>query len=191
MRLLPLLTLLLCCLLPHPARAQATGSDATTTGTIANKYAFPSAFSAPTVTQEEIEKILKTHGSEVLVVNFWATWCGPCREEIPDFVKVSNEYSPDRVRFIGISLDFQRDVETKLIPYLREQKIEYPNVVFKGNPEATINFFDPEWSGAIPATFIYNASGKRVSSHLEPLHYDQLKAAVEQALRTPASASGG
>ena len=80
---------------------------------------------APGIQAQEIRKISKLDLSEILknpsdklhVVNFWATWCGPCVKELPDFQKVVNEADNQKVDFLFISLDFPSDAEKKLVRF--------------------------------------------------------------------------
>ena len=62
---------------------------------------------------------------KILVVNFWATWCAPCRDEIPDFVRLQEELSPKGVQFVGIAAD-QAD---KVAAFANELKINYPTLI--------------------------------------------------------------
>jgi thiol-disulfide isomerase/thioredoxin len=163
-----------------PASLSAkNGADSPTTQTAQMK--FPAAGEAPVVGQQDVEKMLKNHGSELLVVNFWATWCAPCVEELPYFVSASKEYKESDVRFLGISIDFHDQVDELVIPFLKKREIPYSNVVFFGKSEEMINFFSPEWSGAIPVTFIYDREGNQVAKILRPLSYEELKSAIENA----------
>lgn len=111
-----------------------------------------------------LEKIIKERNGNVLLLNIWATWCAPCREEFPDLVKVANEFAKDKVEVIGISTDFPEDMESKIIPFLKKQNVNFANYVsaFK-NDEELINFINKDWNGALPATVIFDQAGKRVA----------------------------
>lgn len=166
-----------------PSAAEAQEEE--TTSEDSQTYAFPEKYAAPVINQAEVEKILKTHGSDLIVVNFWATWCSPCIEEIPYFIKASKEYEQDNVRFIGISVDFKNQVEDRVIPKLKEMEIPYANFVLynsvdDGGSEAMIEFFSSNWKGDIPATFFYNKAGEKVGEFLRPLEYEELKARIEE-----------
>jgi thiol-disulfide isomerase/thioredoxin len=109
-----------------------------------------------------LEKIVKERNGKVLLLNIWATWCVPCREEFPDLVKVANEYAKDKVEVIGISTDFPEDMKSKIIPFLKKKNVNFTNYIsaFK-NDEELINFIDKDWSGALPATVIYDQAGNK------------------------------
>ena len=74
----------------------------------------------------KIIELAKLKG-KVIVVNFWATWCPPCRKEIPDFIEVYNEYKSKGLNIIGIALD--EDGWSKVKPFLDNNKMNYPVVL--------------------------------------------------------------
>jgi thiol-disulfide isomerase/thioredoxin len=112
----------------------------------------------------ELEKILSASDDRLYVVNFWATWCAPCVKELPHFVKISEEYEPEKVKFILISLDFPSQIDKQLIPFLRKNKITLPvSVMTNLDYNAWIDKVDNSWQGNIPATLLFNnAAGRRL-----------------------------
>lgn len=114
--------------------------------------------------KSRLEKIVKERNGKVLLLNIWATWCVPCREEFPDLVKVASEFEKDKVEVIGISTDFPEDKKSKIIPFLKKQKVNFANYIsaFK-NDEELINFINTDWNGALPATVIFDQTGKKVA----------------------------
>ena len=94
-------------------------------------------------------------GQKVVIVNFWATWCGPCRHEIPDFNEVYSRYRERGVEILGISVD--QDSETVVPPFLRSYPMTYP--VLLGSPELTYQY----GIRGLPTTFIIDRSGKIAS----------------------------
>jgi thiol-disulfide isomerase/thioredoxin len=140
--------------------------------------------SSKSVSAFEPQKILKTNmGTEVpvysfdafeknvlqrkessvtYVINFWATWCGPCVAELPYFFKLEEQYSGKDVKFVYVSLDFLKNLETKLLPFLENRNIKNKVVVLDQKDVNTwMSKIDKKWSGAIPATLIFNTK-KRV-----------------------------
>lgn len=107
--------------------------------------------------------ILKSNEPSVTyVINFWATWCGPCVAELPYFFELEQQYSSKNVKFIYVSLDFTKSLENKLLPFIETRKIKNKVIVLdQKNVNSWMGKIDTNWSGAIPATLIYN-SEKRV-----------------------------
>jgi len=104
---------------------------------------------------------------KVVLVNFWATWCGPCRAEIPGFLEVYKEYKSKGFEIVGISLD--QDGWKKVIPFVERFKIDYPIVM--GNlkvVEAYGNF------NAIPTSFLVDKKGNIVNEHVGYLSKEDL-----------------
>lgn len=99
------------------------------------------------------EKIsLSNYAGKVVVLDFWATWCGPCRMGVPDLVSIQKEYK-DEVVIIGISLDNQATVGN-VIPFMEQYKVNYP--VVYGTNEVVVNY---GYIQAIPTTFIIDKKG--------------------------------
>ncbi|MBN1517145.1 redoxin domain-containing protein [Candidatus Sumerlaeota bacterium] len=158
----------------RPASATATAA----------KFNFPAPYQIRIAGQEEIERMLKTHGADVLVVNFWATWCPPCIEELPYFVEAAREYEDKGVQFVGLSGDFLDQVEQKTPPFLKKQKIFYPNLALDVIPAKFIPFISEHWDGVFPATVLYDARGRKISEYLKALTKDELRQAVDEALKS-------
>lgn len=95
---------------------------------------------------------------KILIIDFWATWCPPCRAEIPDYVKLQEAYEDKGVVFVGISLDQGSGAEGKVSKFMQDQGINYPIVM--GNAEVTEAFGGVE---AIPTTFLVDREGNLVN----------------------------
>jgi thiol-disulfide isomerase/thioredoxin len=136
---------------------------------------------ARAVNTEELLALLKGDGKRPLLVNFWATWCDPCRDEFPDLVKIDEEYRPKGLEFITVTLDDLKDINTEVPKFLREMRAKMPvyllNVV---DPEPAINSIDPAWGGAMPATFLYNSKGEVTYKHFGRFNTAELRAAIEK-----------
>jgi thiol-disulfide isomerase/thioredoxin len=95
--------------------------------------------------------------SQLYILNFWATWCKPCLEEMPHFVSWYKSKDTTEIRLIFVNLDFNKDVHSILYPFWKKRKYGIPCVhLTDSNPDTWINQVNPDWSGAIPATaFVY------------------------------------
>jgi len=106
-------------------------------------------------TFEEFEPTLHLNNDTTYVINFWATWCGPCVAELPYFEEMNAIYEGGPVKVILVSLDFEKYIEKKLLPFLNKHKIASEVLVLlDGKANRWIDKVDPEWSGAIPVTYI-------------------------------------
>lgn len=105
-----------------------------------------------------LENYIKPQNDTIYIVNFWATWCKPCIEELPYFEKINEEYGSKNVKVILVSMDMSKQVLSRLIPFLEKNKIKSEVVLLNDvDADVWINKVDPSWSGALPATLIYNS----------------------------------
>jgi thiol-disulfide isomerase/thioredoxin len=113
------------------------------------------------ISTAELEKLIKERNGKPLLINVWATWCAPCREEFPDLVKIAENFG-DKIDVVGISVDFPEEIDSKVIPFLKKHNAQFANYVVKvTDPEDFINLLNKDWFGAIPATFIYDEKGNQ------------------------------
>jgi len=132
---------------------------------------------------EGLKKILQRDGKDTrpLLVNFWATWCDPCREEFPDLVKLDNDYRNKGLNFVAVSLDDLPDLKTAVPKFLTEMKAEMPVVLLNvSDPDPAIKAVDATWDGQLPATFLYDKDGKVVFKHFGKINPDELRAAIDK-----------
>jgi thiol-disulfide isomerase/thioredoxin len=130
-----------------------------------------------------LQALLKRDDAKPLLVNYWATWCDPCRDEFPDLVKVDADYRPKGLDFIAVTLDDMADIKTGVPKFLREMHAEMPVYLLNlSDPEPAINMVDPKWGGALPATFLYNAKGEVVYKSLGRVKIDELRAAIDKVM---------
>ena len=114
------------------------------------------------VDYNQLKPLLEKKNDSVYVVNFWATWCAPCVKELPYFEKLGAAYSSKKVKVLLVSLDFPKQVEKKLIPFINEHKIQSDVVLLDDvNEDIWIQAIDKTWSGAIPATLIYHKNQRK------------------------------
>jgi len=116
------------------------------------------------------------HKGKVIVVNFWATWCGPCRKEIPDFIEVYKKYKDQGVEIVGVSLD--KDGWAKVTPFVKQNNINYPVVLDNGAVASTFGKIQ-----FIPTTFIIDPSGNIVDEHTGVMTKAMLEAKIKPLLK--------
>lgn len=135
---------------------------------------FASAQDVKVISMDEFQKLLTRPERKVRVVNFWATWCKPCVDEMPYFVKAAEEMKPEQVEFIFASVDFQsyHDEVESTVKELGMKGLQF-HLNTSGN--AWIDEVDKSWSGAIPFTLMILPNGRRFTHADQFENYEDLK----------------
>ena len=162
-RLLVLIFIFLIVVFPVLAQKQETGNN------------------NPAVEKIDIKKlnsIIQNRAGKYLLLNIWATWCEPCREEFPALVKLSEKYK-DRIEFVGISVDYPDEVDSKIKPFLKSVNSGFANYVNdEKNPDKFISNLNQDWDGSVPATFIFDAKGKQVKYFTGGKTFDEFEKVI-------------
>jgi thiol-disulfide isomerase/thioredoxin len=134
----------------------------------------------PLLDAEVYQSLITENRGKIIFINAWATWCVPCKDEFPDLVRLHNYYKNSDVVFIGISVDFEDQIESKVKPFLLSQNAGFQNYVqnFK-DPADLINLINEDWRGAVPATFIYDKQGNQQVYLLGKHSYEEFKTKIE------------
>ena len=134
----------------------------------------------PVYNFDELEPLLNLKNDTTYIINFWATWCQPCIEELPYFEELNDYTFGKKMKVILVSLDFKKQLETKLVPYINEHKVRSEVVVLSDPASNTwIPKIDSNWSGAIPITILYNQEN-RLFLEMVFEDYTQIKNIVEK-----------
>lgn len=130
----------------------------------------------------KLEPIFHQNTDTTYIINFWATWCKPCVEELPYFEKLRDAFAGQKVKVILVSLDFARQLESKLVPFSDTHQIQ-PQVIALTDSDfnSWIDKVSPQWSGAIPVTLIYNAQKRHFVEEQFP-NYEALEKLVKAFL---------
>ncbi|GBD00930.1 Thiol-disulfide oxidoreductase ResA [bacterium HR18] len=131
-------------------------------------------------TADKILEAIRNSNAAVKVVNIWATWCIPCVEEFPYFVKLAQTLGPDKVAVFFVSADFDDDVAS-VRAFLAQQGAAF-SFLKQGSDDAFVRAFSPQWTGALPATFLYDASGRLRDFWEGKTTYEDLVKRVEALL---------
>ena len=131
-----------------------------------------------------LKDLLTQQREHPLLVNFWATFCDPCRDEFPDLVKIDRDYRPRALEFVTVSLDDVSDIKTGVPKFLDEMKATMPAYLLDtSDPEPAINLVDKRWQGDLPATFLYNEKGEVVYKHIGRVDIAELREAIEKVVK--------
>lgn len=129
-----------------------------------------------------LQNQLEKRDNKIHVVNFWATWCGPCVKELPHFEKILENYKRQNVDVLLVSLDFPNQYNAKLKPFLKEHKIKSKVVALDDVAMDTwIPKVDSDWSGALPATLIYKNGFRKF--YEKSFTYEELEKEIQQFLK--------
>jgi thiol-disulfide isomerase/thioredoxin len=110
------------------------------------------------ITAAAIQQAARNPDMRAVLVNVWASWCGPCREEFPGLVRIAHKYQGRGLKVMLISADFDTDMAA-VKRFLAEQGVDFPSYIKAEKDQEFIDSLDKRWSGALPATFIYDGSG--------------------------------
>lgn len=163
---------------PSLAAAQATA---------ARSVAPKASPDPPIVDLAAFKNIVASHHGKPLVVNFWATWCEPCRDEYPMLVELAKQYAPQGLTLVGVSFD--DDAEMNLVRrFLARNKPGFPNYRLKpGSDAAFIRGVSPAWTGAIPSTMFYTPDGRLAGQFIGTRPRAEFERAIHELLRVSAS----
>jgi len=133
------------------------------------------------VSFKELQPLLEQENDTVYVINFWATWCGPCIKEIPYFEQLGEVYRDKKLKIKMISLDIPNQIESKLIPFVEKNKLKN-EVILLDDPDfnSWIPMIDKKWTGAIPATLVYSKDYR--AFYPKELTFNELEEIVEPLL---------
>lgn len=129
-----------------------------------------------------LQQVLKSNRGNVVLVNLWATWCAPCREEMPALVALQSKLASKGLKLITVSADEPED-EASARQFLSEQKVPAPAYIKRvENDEKFIESMDSKWSGALPASFLYDRNGRKARAFIGEVDMKELEAAIRKLL---------
>jgi thiol-disulfide isomerase/thioredoxin len=119
-----------------------------------------------------------------LLVNFWATWCVPCRREFPDLVKIDGEYRGREIEFALVSADDVSEIKTTVPKFLRDMRAaSMPAYLLNAtDTQAAIAQVDPAWGGELPATFLFDRQGKLAYRHFGIIDAGKLREEINKVM---------
>jgi thiol-disulfide isomerase/thioredoxin len=167
--------------------AQAKEKKTAAKQTAVKKTTAGPAIDLPKVTQVDevaLLNLLKRDGDNAkpLLVNFWATWCGPCVEEFPDLVKISDDYQ-GKIDVITVTLDDLAEINTSVPQFLAKMKATMPTYLLKTTDEnSAIESVSKDWQGGLPFTILYDGKGATIYSKQAKFTPDVLRRQIDGIL---------
>jgi len=125
---------------------------------------------------EDYAAALRPDSEQLYVVNYWATWCGPCVKEMPFFEELGEKHKD--IEVVLVSIDFANQYDKRLLPFIEKQDLN-SRIIHMADPKPNdwIDKVDPSWSGAIPATVFYQGD-KKLFLEKEFPNYEALEKAL-------------
>ncbi|MBI1398138.1 MAG: redoxin family protein [Betaproteobacteria bacterium] len=136
-----------------------------------------SALTTPLATLDGAPTSLDKWHGKVLVVNFWATWCAPCRKEIPEFVRMQQALGAQGLQFVGIAIDDRDKVRT----FVREAGINYPILIGELNAVDLAKSLGNDL-GALPFTVVFDRNGQVIQTELGATNEAKLRPVLTRLL---------
>ena len=131
-----------------------------------------------TIGESGIRDLVQNHSDKLRLINVWATWCGPCVAEFPEFITMNRMYRKRDFEFISISAD-EPTKQNKALQFLQKQQASSKNYIFTGdNKYKMIEAIDPKWPGALPYTLLVEPGGKIVFAREGAIDPAELKKAI-------------
>ena len=135
-----------------------------------------------------LARLIKPAGKPLLI-NFWATWCEPCREEFPDFVKIDAAYK-GKIDIVMVSLDEFEDIGTAVPKFLADMKAEMPAYLLHTDDDNALQVVAKDWAGNLPLTVFYDANGTVAYQRNGKVRFDALKENIDRVLGSAVSGNG-
>ena len=145
----------------------------------------PDTLALEPVTADQLLARAREPGARATLVNVWATWCGPCREEFPALVSIAKRHRADGLRVLFVSADFE-DQTLATRAFLAEHGTPGPWLLKSGPDMEFINGLDRRWSGALPLTLVYDSRGTPIEFWEGGADSSRFEAAVAPLLATTA-----
>jgi thiol-disulfide isomerase/thioredoxin len=128
------------------------------------------------------QKLVAANKGKVLLVDFWATWCKPCRAEMPELIRLEARLRARGVKLVTVSAD-EPETEAEAEKFAAQMGIPRPAYIRRAkDDDRFIGLVDPKWGGALPALMLYDKTGKRVRSFYGETPMKELEAAIAPLL---------
>jgi thiol-disulfide isomerase/thioredoxin len=142
----------------------------------------PSAGALAPLDQAGYQRLVAANKGHVALVDFWATWCDPCRAEMPQLVRLAARYQARGLRLLTVSCD-EPEQEASAAAFLKQNQAPPPRYVkHAANDEKFIDSIDSKWSGALPALFLYDRQGRLVKSFIGETSMATVEAEIKRTL---------
>lgn len=139
------------------------------------------AQTVPIIRFAQLKQRIDRANDTLYVVNFWATWCGPCVQELPEFETLHKTSLGRPTRVLLVSMDSKATLNTRVIPFVRKRNLQMP-VVLLDEPdlETWVDQLAPEWTGALPMTLLLDKKRNKRQFIGQALKEGELETVINQ-----------
>lgn len=136
------------------------------------------------VTYAGLEEIIHRDSGKVILVNAWATWCKPCREEMPALVRLQKKFQKKNLKLILLSADETDILESEVRPMLKKLGVTFASYIMNDRQETFMSAMNPKWNGAfaLPTTYVYDKQGKLIDMMVGGREYEDFRSAVTKLM---------
>lgn len=130
--------------------------------------------------QSKLREVVRSHRGKVLLIDFWATWCEPCREELPKLAAMQSRMRSKDFVVVTVSAD-EPEQESEAAAFLSRIRMAAPAYIKRvENDQKFIDGIDPKWSGALPALFLFDRRGRKVKSFIGETDLAEVESAIRR-----------
>jgi thiol-disulfide isomerase/thioredoxin len=147
---------------------------------------------APTpvaATSADVRRAVVDAKAKAVLVNVWATWCLPCREELPDLLRARRELRDDGFELLLVTTDFEGNVP-QAVKFLGQQGVDFTTYRKAENDQSFVTGLSPAWSGVLPASMLFDGGGTLRQTWEGRITYANLTSEIRKVLDTATSTPG-
>lgn len=135
------------------------------------------------ISADEFRQLIAHQRGNVVLVNFWATWCAPCIKEIPEIIRLQEKYKERGLRVIAVSMDEPEELEANVRPFVAKRFPGFVSYLCKeSDHDKFASVVDPTWAEILPTNFLIDRNGKLKAALMGGKSYEEFEAAITPLL---------
>ena len=138
------------------------------------------------LTVAQLKNLISKDSGSVVLLNIWATWCKPCKDEMPRLLQLKKKYQSAPFDLILVSADDIDQIDSVIKPMLSELGVGFPTyIIHDSTDDAFINGMNSDWNGALPTSFLYSKQGNLVDMMVGERTLSQFEKAIAPLIKVP------